>query len=426
MSRKSIFYIFFLLIILVGCKEEENNAKEVANLSGEWTGEIEIPNQPLGIRMTFDEQEDVSGNISIPVQGIQNYPLSSVTMKEDKNIVFILDIQGQYMIFEGHIEEDKVTGTFKQNGQSFPFELKKGESILSTEEEEKFLQVETSAGTLYGELLMPSGEGPFPIAIIIPGSGPTDRNGNSTAGENNSLKMLAEGLAENGVATLRYDKRGAGKNQLAVIPEEEMRFDQFIEDAVDWVELLEENPNFSDVGIIGHSQGSLVGMLTAQKTNVDYFISIAGAGRSIDQVLYQQLQEQLSDKLLAESKEIVQALKQGERVENVSPQLESIFRPSVQPFTASWMKYEPVEEIAKLEIPILIINGENDLQVPIEDAELLKDAKRDAELLLIESMNHVLKDAPTDREGNLETYSNPTLPISERLIDGINQFLVEN
>src|SRR5699024_10264176 len=215
--------------------------------------------------------------------------------------------------FDGTLETDRIEGTFKQHGQSFPFALKKGEKpAVDDEKTAEFLHVETELGTMYGELEIPETEGPYPVMLIIPGSGATDRN----------------------------DKRGSGKNEEAIIDEEDMRFEQFVADAKSWIERLREDERFTRIGIVGHSQGSLVGTLAAQPGDVDVFVSLAGAGRSIDQVLYDQLEDQLTKDLLDESSDILTNLKEGKRTGDVSPELESIFRLSVQPFLTSWMQYD--------------------------------------------------------------------------------------
>ncbi|MFB4167968.1 alpha/beta fold hydrolase [Virgibacillus sp. JSM 102003] len=224
---------------------------------------------------------------------------------------------------------------------------------------------------------------------------------------------------------MRYDKRSVGKNVEAAIPEKELDFNQFVHDANAWVEQLVQDEANTKVGIIGHSQGSLVGMLAAQVSNPDAFISLAGAGHPIDQVLYDQIQGQLSGELLQESEEILKKLKQGKQVKYVSQELMSIFRPSVQGFMSSWMQYDPAWEFAKLEIPTLIVNGDNDIQVPVKDAQLLKDANKMSELLVVEKMNHVLKEATKDSQGNMEAYTNPELPLASGLMDGIIGFLKE-
>ncbi|MBP1968436.1 pimeloyl-ACP methyl ester carboxylesterase [Virgibacillus natechei] len=414
--------ILLLLFVVMGCSDQD--PEESSSLIGAWSGTIEIPEQPLMIKVEFTNDDELTGTISIPAQSVQDYPLSIVNVEEEE-VMFTLEIQGQSITFDGEIEgESTIAGTFMQSGQSFPFELtKEDDEVTEAEEDGTFLEVETDLGPLYGQLETPTSEGEFPIMIIIPGSGPTDRNGNSPGVQNDSLKLLAEQLAKEGVASVRYDKRGAGENEQAVISEEEMTFDQFIEDAVAWVNMLKEDEHFTEVGIIGHSQGSLVGMLAAQESNVDTFVSLAGAGHPIDEVMYDQLSEQLPDDLLNESEEILQQLKEGNQVENVNQELQGAFRPSVQPFLSSWMKYDPAEEMEKLAIPTLIINGGRDIQVPVSEAESLYGTNVDGELVIIENMNHVLKEVPENREENLQSYVDPDLPLAEGLMAELVEFL---
>ncbi|MGP4081165.1 alpha/beta hydrolase [Pseudalkalibacillus sp. R45] len=427
---KNLYVLLALALIIglvSGCsdKKNEDKPKMTEHLTGTWNGTINVPGQPLNIIIKFEQKDELAGTISIPVQNVTDFSLSEIKLNDEK-VNFKMPLHGQEIKFYGTIDKNKIDGTFTQSGQSIPFELKKGDVAAGQpEEEEDFLTIETSAGMLYGSLLTPETEDPSPIALIIPGSGPTDRNGNSQAGRNDSLKLLAEGLAENGIASLRYDKRGAGKNQEAIIKEEDIRFDRFVKDAVKWIELLEQDERFTDIIIIGHSQGSLVGMMAAEDSEADAFISIAGAGRTIDEVLSEQL-ETLPDELNDESESILEELRRGNRVEEVDPQLMSIFKPSVQPFLMSWMNYDPTEEIRQMSIPTLVINGKNDVQVSVADAENLAAARPDAELLLIDKMNHVLKEAPEDREGNLATYSDPTLPLADGLTEEITNFLKEN
>lgn len=417
----SLTAIVFLL--LAACGKEEEGASEMSsleNIEGVWEGSINIPGQPLPIIVEFEADK---GRISIPLQGLSDYPLTNMKLNES-DLSFDMNIQGQKLTFVGKTEQEKITGTFTQQGQTFPFELVKGSKVEEIEKD-SLVEVKLKEGTMFGQLEIPQGEGPFPLMVIIAGSGPTDRNGNSQAlpGKNNSLKMLAEDLAGNGVATIRYDKRGVGKNASLAGKEEDLQFDHFIDDAVAWVQFAKDDKRFSKVGIIGHSEGSLIGMVASQKTDADAFISIAGAGRPIDQVLVEQLQVQLPANLMKESNDILEKLKLGEQVKIVSPELQSVFRSSVQPYMISWLQYDPAEQIQKLNCPVLLVNGKVDIQVPVKDAELLHQAKKDADLLIIDKMNHILKEAPADLEGNVATYSNPDLPLAKGLIDGIVNFL---
>lgn len=401
-------------------KKIEEGVFSMENILGNWEGAIQIPETPLPITVQFGEK---TSTISIPVQGLNKYPLENVKLMEP-DIYFDMNIQGQRITFDGNVVNDNITGIFKQNGQQFPFELTKV-SLESVTDKGKTVKVKVSDGEMIGVLEKPEGDGPFPVMIIIAGSGPTDHNGNSIMlpGKNNSLKMLAEDLAKQGIASIRYDKRGIGENAHLVTKEELLTFDQYIDDAASFIEYVKNDKLFSKVGVIGHSEGSLVGMLAANKKNIDVFISIAGAGRPIKDVLIEQLEGKLTGNLLEESKTILGKLAKNEQVANVSTELKSIFRPSVQPYLISWLVYNPSEEIQKLNCRVLIINGTYDLQVPETDAEALYDSKVGSSLLIIKNMNHILKEAPADTKGNMDTYTNPKLPLAKGLVEGIVEFI---
>lgn len=274
-------------------------------------------------------------------------------------------------------------------------------------------------------VLTPEGNGPFPVMLMLSGSGPTDKNGNSMVvpGKNNGLKMMAEELAQQGIATIRYDKRGVGDNIGLLVEEEDLRFDDYIEDASAWIGYAKSQDVFSSVGVIGHSEGSLIGMIAAERQQAASFISLAGVGRPADEILMEQLTAQLPENLLDEAKTIVSKLKDGQTVAQVSPELASIFRPSVQPYLISWMAYDPQAEVAKLETPVFVVGGTTDLQVPVRDAELLYAASKDGDLLIVDGMNHVLKNASADPEENMASYGNPDLPLADGLMAGIIEFM---
>ncbi len=275
--------------------------------------------------------------------------------------------------------------------------------------------LQTSTGELSGTLTVPILKGTFPVALIIAGSGPTDRNGNNAQMKNNSLQMLAHELAAQGIASIRYDKRGIGASKDALVSEKNLRFENYSEDAKAWAAQLKADARFNKLIIIGHSEGSLLGLLACEQADV--FVSLAGAGRPIDVILKEQLAAQLSGKkkLLRAVDEGISKLKKGELVEDAPVELFSLFRPSIQPYLISWMKYDPAVEISNLKIPIVIVQGTTDLQVQVKDAELLHAASPDSRYILIEGMNHILKLAPLDRAKNIETYSNPELPLASEL-----------
>jgi uncharacterized protein len=274
-----------------------------------------------------------------------------------------------------------------------------------------------------GTLEVPKSNQPVDVALIIAGSGPTDRDGNNRLiGNNNSYKMIAELLMKNGIASLRYDKRAIGASDK--VDESGLLFDTYINDAVEWVKYLKNDKRFSKVIIIGHSEGSLIGMIAAKHSDASKYISLNGAGKPIYKILDEQIvKNKLPEDLLKQYRSIMDSLKQGNLVKNVSPALLSLFRPSVQPYLISWFKYDPCKEISNLAIPILIIGGTTDIQVDVEDAQLLSKSNKNSELAVIENMNHILKEVPTsDRTINSQSYSNPELPLSDELCKKLIDF----
>ena len=277
-------------------------------------------------------------------------------------------------------------------------------------------------GTLNGTLLAFKSKKAVPLVVIIAGSGPTDRNGNNPAMTNNSLKYLAETLARQGTASFRYDKRGAGASRDAMVKEDSLTFETYINDAVAWIALLKKDRRFSKIIVAGHSEGALVGMVAAEKTHADGYISIAGAGKPAAQIIRQQLKAQ-PETIRTEAGKILDSLQAGKLVAQPNPMFAALFRPSVQPYLVSWFKYDPAAEIKKLTVPVLIVQGTTDVQVGTDDAQTLAAAAPSATLVLVEGMNHVLKEAEADFQKNVATYNDPALPLKPELAAHLQGFL---
>lgn len=294
-------------------------------------------------------------------------------------------------------------------------------SAFSQNYTESELSIPSKKVTLNGTLLTVNSEEKTPLVIIIPGSGPTDRNGNSVATKNNSLKLLAEGLAEKNIASYRYDKSVLSLKKEDKFSIDSLKFNDFINETKAVIQYFKSKNNFSKIIVAGHSQGSLVGMV-ASENKIDAFISIAGAGRPIDEVLTEQIEKQ-APFLVDETKRVLSELKKGNTVADFNPFLASLFNKSVQPFLISWLKYNPQIEIKKLTIPTLIINGTKDIQVKTLDAELLHKANTTSQLVLIKNMNHLFKEIKGEQSENIASYSNPDLPIMNNFIDSISTFI---
>ncbi len=285
--------------------------------------------------------------------------------------------------------------------------------------QEQNVSIPVDGGAIKGSLMLPNNvTAQTPVALIIAGSGATDRNGNGAMIHTNAYKMLAEALAESGIASLRYDKRLVGESKDFDKDESKLRFENYVSDAEYAIAFLKKNKGYTKVFIIGHSEGSLIGILAAQKEKINAFVSLCGGGENIANTLKRQMPG-------VQAAAIIDELKNGQLTNDVPQELAATFRASVQPYLVSWMKYDPAVEIKKLNVPVMIIGGTTDIQVPVADAEMLKRAVPKAELLIVNGMNHVLKDAPEDKTANIVTYNQPDLPLNKELVAGITRFLAQ-
>ena len=269
-----------------------------------------------------------------------------------------------------------------------------------------------------GTLYTPIENETSPLVIFIAGSGPTDRDGNQSFMKNDMLKKMATFLSNNGVSTFRYDKRIVKQIRTNSI-DKNISFDDFVTDARSVINFF--NSKYETIIVAGHSQGSLVGLL-ALNQSVDAFISLAGAGKPIDQILEEQISKS-APMFLEDSKRVLATLKSGKTTKDYPLPLASIFSLEIQPFMTNWMQYNPIEVINKQEIPILIINGDKDLQVGIEEAKLLHEAAQNGQLLIVENMNHVLVNIEGDDLENMKSYNITTLEIAQEVSDRMLDFV---
>jgi len=285
------------------------------------------------------------------------------------------------------------------------------------------VSVASELGKLYGTLDLPERDTPIPLFLIISGSGPTDRDGNSAMlrKKNDSLKMLGGWLTSFGGAALRYDKRGIGESKDAAGDVSTVTFENMISDARLWIDMMKDDPRFSTIHIIGHSEGSLVGICAAGAGDVESFISIAGAGRPISIILREQFEGQPGF-IRRKAEPILAELEKGNRVDRVPFLLKKAFAPDLQPYLLSWMKYDPPAELAKLDIPCLVLQGTTDIQTSHVDARFLADAGSTCTLAFVEGMNHILKDAPAAKMKNIRTYMKENLPLSNNLVEELRVF----
>ena len=299
-----------------------------------------------------------------------------------------------------------------------------GQEIITEE-----LNLKNGEISLPGTLTIPAVEKP-PLLIFVHGSGNVDRNGNQGAAiKANYINQLADSLNRKGIAFYRYDKRTSNPQNFTFL--EGITIQDFVSDVSIAISNFKDDTRFKSIHLIGHSQGSLIAMLAADE-NIKSYISIAGPGESIDKTLVTQISKQNSQ-IGEVAKQHVEELKETDTILSVNPFLIQLFAPQNQKFLKSWIQLNPIEEIKKIEIPTLIVQGGSDLQVTKEDASKLANARNTAiiksedkiTVTLIQNMNHVLKTVKNSIE-NQNSYTSPDFPLSKKLVESISEFIFKN
>jgi pimeloyl-ACP methyl ester carboxylesterase len=279
---------------------------------------------------------------------------------------------------------------------------------------------------LHGSLLSP--ENATAVAVILPGSGPTDRDGNSPLGVSASTyRLLAEDLAAQGIATVRIDKRGIAASAAAGPAEADLRFDAYAADARAWATEAASRAGRPCAWLIGHSEGALVALKAVEggDDKVCGLILLAGMGRPPGAVLREQLTS-LPEPMKTQAFASLTQLEAGRTVADTPPALAALFRPSVQPYLISWLPLDPAALLAAYDDPVFIGQGTTDLQIGVADAQALAAADPSATLKLWDGVNHLLKTAPADRPANMATYADPALPLAPGVAEDVGAFIRAN
>jgi len=323
-----------------------------------------------------------------------------------KNAVFLLNISLN--------NKDQLTG------------LKLSPYIDEAQEDPSIIEspvlVKTFSSVISGTLTMPkNAAGKIPVVLIIGAAGSIDRDGNGGNLGANDYKLLAAALGKSGIASVRYDKRMVGQSTTSA-KEKDMRFDDYFEDAFGLIDMLNKDTRFSKVIVLGHGQGSLVGMIVSNDERVNSFISVEGASLGADKILTAQVNKTYPKYLADGFKDVLDTLRRGRINYKVDPGLYTIARPSIQMLIMTWCRYDPQEEIKKVKKPILIIQGSTDLEIDAISAERLKKSKTSV-LAIINGMNYALKEAPLDKDANLATYTKPDLPLKPEFVTTVVDFI---
>lgn len=268
-----------------------------------------------------------------------------------------------------------------------------------------------------------------PVVLIIPGSGPTDRDGNNPLGVTAApYRLLAEALAAKGVSSARIDKRGMFGSKAAVADANKVTIADYAADTHNWVEAIHKRTGAKCVWVLGHSEGALVALASAQNPDgMCGVILVSGAGRRMSDIIREQLRANPANApVLDSAMAAIDSLEQGRHVDvtDMHPALQRLFAPQVQDFLIDMFRQDPARLAAAVKLPMLIVQGERDVQISVADAKALATAQPKARLVLIPAMNHVLKDvASDDRAANVATYADPSLPVDSTAVDAIASFV---
>jgi len=290
------------------------------------------------------------------------------------------------------------------------------------------VHVDSPIGPLAGSLVQPA-KGPAEAAVVIlPGSGPTDRNGDNPMGvKGEPYRQLANALAEQGIASVRVDKRGMFGSRHEGFDPNHATIDAYADDTHAWASFLATATKQRCVWLLGHSEGVLVAEVAAQKPQgICGLILVSGAGRKAADILIEQLKANPANApFLPQVLPVIEELRQGKRVEasKIPAPFQPLFNQDVQPYIINWFQKDPVALLKAYKGPVLVVQGDNDLQINMTDAHALAGARPGVELKVIPGMNHVLRHPAEGQAANIASYGDTSMPLASGLVDGIAGFI---
>jgi alpha-beta hydrolase superfamily lysophospholipase len=476
-KRASQLIIFLILSSAIAAA----SAQTGVFLDGRWEGSIDLGEgpEPLVLRLFPADPETgraAGGLVDLPARKLFGYPMESLERDpEGLSFAFLggAPFGGVFELIGSPISVDEGE-SFAASGAVRILPAAGGGAVDAPVEGRFFLSyfgvdsrgarlggdytVDTGRGILPGSILLPetAPDEPVPVVLLLSGAA-ADRDGNnySVPGRSDALAELALGLRDRGIASMRFDKRGTGEAFGLAANEEELRFEDHAEDARAAISQLALDPRFSGVTIVGYGEGALVGatslMSSAQPEGatqpgdaalpegaaepadvtqpegaaadrVTGIVALCASGRSELEMIEKNLSS-TPEEFKAEADAIMTALKNGESYPDPSPYFADYFRPSIQPYLASLFRFDPRADFAAAAYPALVIAGGSDLQVPSNETELLAAARPDAAYRVVPGMSHALKGVGDDEEANYASFTDPSLPLAEGLVDLIAAFV---
>jgi len=401
---------------------------------GYWEGAIHLPaGANLAIQITLSQQDDegLSGCISIPVQGLRDGRLNVAFDPPAITFSMTGGIPGN-PAFKGNMDGDVISGDFTQGGHTFAFDLKRiGDTKLVVKAAlpkgltERDVTVGTSPWELPGTLTLPQGNGPFAAAILVHGSGPNDRD--ERIGDSFTFRDVAWGLAQKGIAVLRYDKRTFAHGAKFAELKNFTLNDETVDDAVLAVKLANQiqEINPKKVFVIGHSLGAYaLGRIAEKAPSAAGFVSMAGPARPVEDLVQEQLSTRggLSEDGLKKLNESVVKVKSKDLTTD-TPAGELPFGIAAS-FWLDLRGYDPVDALKRSKRPALILQGEADVQVTMTDFAMWKKGFPKAECKSFPKLNHLFM--PVEGKSTGDEYAAPGQSVNAGVIETMAAWIKAN
>lgn len=339
------------------------------DINGTWHSNLNLGGQELGIVFHFstDKNGKPSGTMDVPQQGAIDMPVNLSLLTQDS---ISLHLPAIGMSYSGKLVQDKIKGVFTQNGLSFSMELEPGNIDKPNRPQEPLppfdYQTEEISFTNHqanavfsGTLTYPIGYSPekrMPVVLMITGSGPQDRN--EEVFEHKPFLVIADYLAKNGIASLRYDDRGVSKS---TGERTECTSKDYAEDAASGLQWLKDSGKFRKIGVLGHSEGGMIAFMLAAENKVDFVVSLAGPGIKGDTLLAEQQNAALR----------LHGLPANQTAQSVRDETKA---QSKNTWLNYFINYDPASTIARINTPVMAFNGSNDMQViPYTNLNAIKE-----------------------------------------------------
>jgi fermentation-respiration switch protein FrsA (DUF1100 family) len=443
--KKTVFFLIAVLVSFTMFGQE---------ITGQWNGILKVPGAQLRVVFNITKTENgYSSTLDSPDQGVKGIPVTATSFE---NSVLKLAIPSAGIAYEGTLKDNAIAGNFKQGGQSFALDMSRGtaekEAVKRPQEpktpfpyytEEVTFENKIDKNVLAGTLSLPSKEGKFPVVILISGSGAQNRD-EELMGHKPFL-VLADYLTKKGIAVLRFDDRGVAKSTGDFKTATTMDFAKDVQAGIDYLKTRKEIDK-SKIGLIGHSEGGIIAPIVAGNSkDVDFIVLLAGTGIRGDKLMLLQKEKierqmgvpeneiQKDQEIFKGAYDIILASSANDNTLNSKinsylkiqfgekmneQQLSAVTAQITSPWMVYFLKFDPASALEKVKCPVLVLNGDKDLQVPADvnlDAikkSLSKAGNSKTTIKSLPNLNHMFQECKTGLPNEYGTIEQTFSPIA--------------